>query len=428
MNPKQTSVFSTLANLALTILKFIAGFFTHSVALMAEALHSGLDIASSFITYLGVRASDKPADSEHPYGHGGYEGIASFSVALLLFISAIWIAYEALSSLIGKKGVAEYSLWGIGLMALSAVVNEILARLKFNSSTEFSSLALASDAEHSRADVYSSLAVLVGLFLIKYFKEADSVLAIIVAVYILYEAIQLSREAIDTLVDKANLQLEEQIRQYLLAKNIQYSTLKTRQIGSSSFAEIALNFKPGERAETIIQQTKSLEQDLLNHFGSLKQVSLTVSSLDYRESSTRPHFGGRFNFHQSLETIGPPKESSSAQGKIERTVIPISGEEIAEGFSSQNYLLLDRDQDQKLVRQKLILNPFYEEGSNGRGAKFVKAVLADRVMAKQIGQQAKQNLEGVGIKVEIVKPDFKIGDLNLPPITYISDLENSHIS
>lgn len=300
MNPKFLSAISVLVNIILTTLKLMVGLLSHSIALIAESLHSGLDIASSIITYFGIRTAEKPEDKEHPYGHGGYEGIASFVVSLLLFTSAVWILYEAVSNFLSGQHEAQFTIWGIGLMAFSTIINEVMARLKFASSAEYSSLALASDAEHSRADVISSAAVLFGLILVKFYPFADSLLAALVALYIFYEAYSLSREAIDSLVDKANPELEEKIRNFLSGDQIAFSDIKTRKIGSSNFAEIDLIFDPRTRAEEITSVTKSLESRLLKKFAELKQVSLSVQSLEFTESVTRPQFGAPFRFRRRL--------------------------------------------------------------------------------------------------------------------------------
>ncbi len=306
MNPRFLSAISVLVNIILTTLKLIVGLFSHSIALIAESLHSGLDIVSSIITYLGIRTAEKPEDETHHYGHGGYEGIASFVVSLLLFTSAVWILYEAVSNFLTGKHEAQFTLWGIGLMAASTVINEVMARLKFKSSTENSSLALASDAEHSRADVISSVAVLFGLVLIKFYPFADSLLAALVAIYIFYEAYSLSREAIDSLVDKANPELEEKIKNFLIKEGTPFFDIKTRKIGSSSFAEIDLVFNPGAHAEEITAVTKFLESRLLKKFSELKQVSLSVQSMEFTETTTKPQLGGLFRFRRRLKRKGEP--------------------------------------------------------------------------------------------------------------------------
>ncbi len=295
-NPKSLSIISSLANLIMAIIKIAVGFFSQSFVLMAEGLHSIVDFASSLITFFGIKAAEKPADKEHPYGHERYESLAGLVVVALLFVSACWILFEVAKNILSGEIVAQFTILGIIIMACSAIINEIMARLKFSVGNKFSSLALVADAEHSRADVYSSLAVLAGLILVKFYPMADSILAVLVALYIFYEVYRLSKEIIDSLVDTANPKLEEKIKK-ILEKNFQkFSGIKTRKIGPSNFAEIALIFDPREKMDKVTFLTKKIEEKLLNEIPELKQVSLSAKSHDFSQKIVRPQFGGYFRF------------------------------------------------------------------------------------------------------------------------------------
>jgi cation diffusion facilitator family transporter len=413
MSPKKISILSVVSNILLTIFKFFIGFLSHSVALIAEALHSGLDIAASLITYLGVSKSEKPADKKHPYGHGGYEGIASFLIAILLFISAFLILYESISNFILHQHPAQFTIWGIFIMAISTITNEVLARLKFKSGTEFSSLAVISDAEHSQADVASSLAVLIGLFLVKYYSSADNILAILVAFYILYEAYSLSREAVGSLIDEANPELEGKIKKYLDKESVVFSDLKTRKIGASNFAEMNLFFNPETKAEEISKEIKIIQQKLLQRFPELKQVSLSVESHDFTENITRTQFGERFRFYKNIEKIGPPKPVLSKENKVRRLIVPIQGNEISPDFGAEHYLLIDLNDQNHIIQKSNVKNPFFEKNKAGHGTKFARLVSADQILVKKIGDEAKANLKRLGIEVKILEQDKTLKDLNL---------------
>jgi len=170
MNPQTVSIISTLLNLGLGISKLIFGFLIGSVALIADGIHSGVDVFSSFITFLGLKTARKPVDREHPYGHYRAESLAGFLVAILLAISGIWILYEAFERFFGG-GVVRLSLGAILVVIISIAVTEFLARLKFYYGRKHKALSLVADAEHSRADALSSVGVLGGLFLIRYFNQ-----------------------------------------------------------------------------------------------------------------------------------------------------------------------------------------------------------------------------------------------------------------
>ncbi len=410
MSPKNISFISTLLNLGLAVLKFIIGFFSRSIALMASTLDSGLDVISSFITFLGIRAAEKPADIKHPYGHERYESLVSFVIVLLLFASAGWISFEAIKNIITKEEMAQFSLMGIILMAVSIIVTEIMARLKFYFGNKFSSLALVADAEHSRADVISSSAVLGGLILVKLYPLADSFLAVFVSGYIFYRAFHLGKEAVDSLVDTANPELENKIKEFLKANNCSFENIKTRKIGQSNFAEISLLYDPRIKIDEATALTKKIEEKLLNTFPELKQVSLLVKSHEFAESITRPRFGRFFCFRRGFEKIGPAKPSLPKE-KGKRIAIPLENDEIASEFGAPDYLIVDVDENNKVLQKIKVKNPYFEVSGPAHGTKFIKSVSVDKVIIKHIGENAQKNLEALGVKVEVIDKEKKLSNL-----------------
>lgn len=405
MSPKGLSLISTLVNLGLTILKFAIGIFSQSIALIAEALHSGLDVISSLITFWGLKTAEKPADIKHPYGRERYESLASFVVVLLLFVTAFWILFEAIKNIVTEESLAQFTFWGIIVMGFSTIINEIMARLKFSLGNKLSSLVLVADAEHSRADVISSLVVLLGLVAIKVYPLADSILASLVALYIFYKTYNLSRESIDSLVDTANPELEEKIKRLLEENKFRFKTIKTRKIGLSNFAEISLLYDPQAKMDEVTALTKRLEEKLLASIPELKQVSLLVKSHDFGQAIIRPRFGGRLRLHRGFEKVGPEK-----LGK--RITIPLENGEIASQFGAAKYLVIDVDEKNKVVQKTEIENPYYEAHGPGRGTKFMKSIEADKVITKQIGEGAKQNLETQGIEIDVIDKNKTLKDLD----------------
>lgn len=407
MKAQHISLISTFINLTLAILKLVVGLINSSIALIAEGLHSGLDVISSFISYLGIKTSEKPADKSHPYGYEKYEGIASFVIVILLFISGIWIFFETGKTLFLKETSAQFSLWGIILMVISLIVNEIMARLKFRFGEQFSSLALIADAEHSRADVISSLGVIIGLFLIKFFPLADTILAVLVGFYIFFEAYNLSKEAIASLVDIANPQLEQEISHFLKTKGLVFEEIKTRKIGNNNFAEISLIFDPHLKIEEITSFIKNLEKELINQFPSLKQVSLLIKSHEIKERIIKPRFGPKMCFGNiNIKPVGPKKDPET-----KRIVIPWRKDKIFQSFGSEFYLILDINKEGKIIRQEIIKNPYFEPGGPARGTRFIKSIQGDEVWLKRIGENAKNNLLAQGIKVKIIQKDLTLNNL-----------------
>lgn len=401
MNQEKVSIISTGVNLILTILKLVIGLFINSVALIADAIHSGLDVFSSFVTFLGIKAAKRPVDEKHPYGYYRAESLAGFIVALLLGLSAFWILYEGGSRFFNLEPV-KFSLVAIGLIILSVIINEVMARLKFHYGRKHESLSLVADAEHSRADVISSIGVLIGLVLIKYFVYADAIVAVLIGLYILKQTFSIGKEITDSLLDVANKNLEEKIKKIFSSHKIDISGIKTRKIGGTNFAEIKIQLDPRLKVDKVSELTATLESKLVNNIPELKYVVISVESHEMKRG-TIVSLGRKFGFKRGFEPIGPKK-----LGK--RTIIPLEGDEISEHFGVAQYLILDKDKKGKILKKEVIKNPYFETGA-GHGFKFTKAVSADKVIARQIGPNAKRNLEAYDIKLEIIGQHKKLGDI-----------------
>jgi cation diffusion facilitator family transporter len=394
MNQETVSILSTFVNLILVIFKLILGFLINSAALLAEGIHSGLDVFSSFVTYLGIKAAKKPVDEKHPYGYYKAESIAGLVVTFLLFISALWILYEG-GERFFKAEPVYFSLAAIVLMVFSTGINEIMARLKFKVGQKTESLSLVADAEHSRADVISSLGVLLGLFLIKFFPLADAILAVLIGLYIIFECFSLGKEVTDSLLDVANKDLEEKIKEICKKEGIEVSGIKTRKIGPANFAEIKINLSPQLKIDQASNISKSLENKLLDTLPELKYAVISVESHEFKEGAIVPRFAKRFGFRRGFEPIGPKK-----QGK--RIIIPIEQGEISEHFGVAEYLVIDRDEKGKILFKEFIKNPYFEE-KYGHGTKFAKAISADTIITKHIGENAKRNLEASSVEIKITQ-------------------------
>ena len=159
---KRVALLSVLSNSTLVVLKLAVGLAIGSVSVISEAIHSGVDLVAAAIAYYSVRTSGIPADREHPYGHGKIENISGTVEALLIFIAAVWIFYEAIQKIV-RPAPLEMAFWGVAVMFLSAVINTIVSRKLFRVGKETDSVALIADGWHLRTDVYTSAGVMLGL-------------------------------------------------------------------------------------------------------------------------------------------------------------------------------------------------------------------------------------------------------------------------
>jgi cation diffusion facilitator family transporter len=189
----------------LTLAKAIVGLMSGSLALLSEAAHSLIDVGATVMTYFAVRISGKPADAEHHYGHGKVESVSALAETALLFVLSGVVIWEALQRLIGDHGQAiEATRWAFGVIVVSVVVDFFRARLLYRVAAETSSEALEADALHFGSDMWSSVAVLIGLGLVVMgYPWADSAAAIVVAIFICVAGWRLGRRTIETLTDTA---------------------------------------------------------------------------------------------------------------------------------------------------------------------------------------------------------------------------------
>jgi cation diffusion facilitator family transporter len=253
---ERVALLSVISNSALVSMKLIIGLIIGSVAIISEAIHSGVDLLASIIALFSVKTSSKPADKDHSFGHGKIENISGTIEALLIFVAAIWIIYEAFKKLSNPEPLDNLG-WGIGVMLVSSLVNIIVSQRLFKIGRETDSIALQADAWHLRTDVYTSAGVMIGLVLMLCgqlfypqinFYWLDSVAAIAVALLIIKAAYNLTIQSAGDLLD-ANLPAEEE--EWLHGEILKYGKifhgyhrLRTRKAGHFRFVEFHLKVEP----------------------------------------------------------------------------------------------------------------------------------------------------------------------------------------
>lgn len=209
-NPKaRAAALSALSSIALLLMKLLVGLLIGSVAVMAKAIDSGLDLIAASIAFLAVRAAAAPADHNHHYGHGKYENLSGVIEALMIFGAAGWIIYEAVWRIIEPRPMEDPG-WGIAVMVVSAVVNLGISTHLFRVARRTDSMALYADAVNRKTDIYTSVGVMVGLGVVwagarllpgANLVYVDPVIAIAVAGLILWNAGKLTVTSARDLLD-----------------------------------------------------------------------------------------------------------------------------------------------------------------------------------------------------------------------------------
>ncbi|HUX43310.1 MAG TPA: cation diffusion facilitator family transporter [Terracidiphilus sp.] len=241
---------SMLAAAAMTVLKLLAGIFSGSLGVLSDAAHSGLDLTGAMLTFFSVRVSDKPADEDHTYGHGKIENISSFAEAGLMAVSCIWIIWEALHRISRHMVDLRHSIWPILILITSIGVDYWRSHQLAAVAHRTGSPALATDAFHFASDIWSTLAVLVGLvaswygqsFHIDWLRYADPFAAVVVSLMILRITTQLTRETIGVLMDRIPAETRQRmIREVQQVQGVlAVEQARVRRSGPSYFADLTL--------------------------------------------------------------------------------------------------------------------------------------------------------------------------------------------
>lgn len=208
MTNEQTAVkatyFSLIGNTILAIIKGLAGFFGNSYALIADAIESTTDIFSSFLVLFGIKYSNRPADENHPYGHGRAEPLITFLVVGFLITSAVIIAHESIINIQTPHNLPK--TWTLFVLGAIIIWKEISFRIVLKRSVESNSSSLKADAWHHRSDAITSVAAFVGisiaLFLGKGYESADDWAALFASTFILYNSYLIFRPALGEIMDE----------------------------------------------------------------------------------------------------------------------------------------------------------------------------------------------------------------------------------
>jgi cation diffusion facilitator family transporter len=267
----RTARLSIVSNLTLVLLKLVVGLMIGSVSVISEAIHSSIDLVAAIIAYFSVKTSSQPADKQHAFGHGKIENISGTIEAVLIFFAAGLIIYEAIQKLIEGVVLEDVSL-GIAVMLFAAVVNFFVSRALMKTAKRTESIALEADALHLKTDVVTSLGIFVGLVAIKLTGIAvlDPILAILVALFILKEALQMTLKSARDLLDAGLPEEEESEITQIIARHstdyVGFHELRTRKSGSDRFIDLHLVVSKKITVEESHNIADGIEKGIIGRF------------------------------------------------------------------------------------------------------------------------------------------------------------------
>ena len=276
-------------NVVLLVFKFVAGFFGGSAAMIADAVHSLSDFITDVIVLLFVRLSSKPEDSDHDYGHGKYETLATSLIGLALLCVGVMIMYNGVHSIV--SAVMGNPLPQPGMIALAAALVSIALKewaYRFTAKVgrECESQAVVANAWHHRSDALSSIGTAVGIggaiLLGAKWAVLDPIAAVVVSVFIIRTAWQLTKKSAGELLEQSlPAEMEREIVDIVarepMASEVHH--LRTRRIGSHIAIEMHLRMPGDISLYESHQHATNIEQELRKRFGASTHIGLHVEPL-----------------------------------------------------------------------------------------------------------------------------------------------------
>lgn len=269
---------SVLWSALLTAMKLVIGLTTGSLGILSEALHSGLDFLAAAATLYAVRIAARPADIDHPYGHGKIENLSALGETLLLLATAVWIVAEAFERLLSPDPGAlhiEVTWWAFGVVGASLLIDVNRAAMLHRVAVKHKSQALEADAAHFATDIWSSAAVLLGLTcvaLVPYaprgswiewlMLRADIFAALVVSALILHVCYGLGKNAVNALMDGGGVETSQRIKELMREYMPHYplALLRVRESGDKTYVEMAVSVPKALHIDTAHEIADAIEE------------------------------------------------------------------------------------------------------------------------------------------------------------------------
>lgn len=286
---------SVVAAVGLTTFKVIVGVLTNSLGILAEAAHSGLDLAAAVMTFFAVRVADKPADKDHPFGHGKVENVSALFETLLLLATSAWIIYEAVNRLMVPETHVQVSIWSFIVMGTSIIIDISRSRMLKAAAKKHNSQALEADALHFSTDIWSSSVVILGLIFVLigtnfpsliWLEKADAIAALVVAVIVIFVSGELGWRSIHALIDVApkNGEYEQIIAQVSAVEGIaDVHALRIRASGAGWFVDMHVTMD-GERSLADTHAVTEKIEKVVEQILPKSDVTVHVEPLEKKET------------------------------------------------------------------------------------------------------------------------------------------------
>jgi cation diffusion facilitator family transporter len=288
---QRTALLSVAAATFLVAIKLVAGLLSGSLALVAEAAHSGTDLVAALLTLFAIRVAVRPADEEHHYGHGKAEHLAALAESTFLLAVSVFLAWQAVDRLTaGQPPEIDAAWWTFAVLGVVIAVDAGRAVASYRGARTHHSAALRSNALHFASDLAGSLAVVVGLALVAAGQpKADAIATLVVAAVVVVAAGRLARQSIDVLMDRTSGDADAALRRALTGQPVEVRRVRLRHAAGRHFVDLVVAVDADAhltQAHTIADRIEDAIRAELPGADVLVHVEPRAAEGDLRERAT----------------------------------------------------------------------------------------------------------------------------------------------
>lgn len=282
----KVSVISIILNCLLTLIKFISGVISKSSAMISDSVHSLSDVLSTFVVIIGVKISNKKADSDHPYGHERIECVSAIILSGMLFIIGALIGINGIRNVTNSSNLVMPGVLALIASIISIISKEAMYQYTIRVSKKINSAALKADAWHHRSDALSSIGSFIGILGSRLgFKIFDPLASVIISLCIIKVSIDIFKDAIDKMVDKS---CDKEVIDKVISvieknesvKNI--DDIKTRQFGNKAYVDVEISVDENLLLKDAHKVAEEIHSSVENEINIVKHCMVHVNPYEVK--------------------------------------------------------------------------------------------------------------------------------------------------
>ena len=282
----KVSIISIILNCLLTLIKFISGVISKSSAMISDSVHSLSDVLSTFVVIIGVKISNKKADSDHPYGHERIECVSAIILSGMLFVVGALIGINGIKNVTNSSNLVMPGVLALIASIISIISKETMYQYTIRVSKKINSAALKADAWHHRSDALSSIGSFIGILGSRLgFKVFDPLASVIISLCIIKVSIDIFKDAIDKMVDKS---CDKEVIDKVISvieknesvKNI--DDIKTRQFGNKAYVDVEISVDENLLLKDAHKVAEEIHDSVENEINIVKHCMVHVNPYEVK--------------------------------------------------------------------------------------------------------------------------------------------------